>query len=347
MVKYFLLSLNLLVLFTYKFLFDDRVSITQSVPSNVKSGTEFTIEMVINKGDIIGFAKLQQNLPDGFTATVIDSKGASFTFNNKIVKLIWTSLPAENTFKISYKVAVASDAPSGQEFLGGTFAYVFDNIKQSIEIPEVAINIDGINNKPIIVEPTNPVNIKPVSDTATVAEKTELKANSDNPIPPQPASEIVNENKVVSSAKTFQSVACTRKIHADASSGDYIIEVSVEKGSLSGFAKLQESIPQGLNATEIENSGSSFTFSDQKVKFVWIFLPSQSQFTISYKISASNNVYGSQTLDGLFSYIENDETKKYALLSDTIFLKQAAIETSRTIPLTRLIRVPERNFFAD
>ncbi len=53
------------------------------------------------------------------------------------------------------------------------------------------------------------------------------------------------------------------------------VTVTVEKGDLTGFAKLQIDMPEGLSVTAIETKGASFTFADQKAKFIWMALPTQ------------------------------------------------------------------------
>ncbi|MGV3636814.1 MAG: hypothetical protein ACO1NQ_04110, partial [Flavobacteriales bacterium] len=63
------------------------------------------------------------------------------------------------------------------------------------------------------------------------------------------------------------------------------VTVTVEKGTLSGFAKLQLDLPPGMTATAIETKGASFTFADQKAKFIWMALPSTPSFKVSYTLS--------------------------------------------------------------
>ena len=106
MLKYTALLFNTIALLIYQFFFADGITITQNVPSSAKAETEFTVELTINKGSTGGFAKLQQDLPEGFTAVQDDNNGASFTFSNQAVKFIWMSLPNDKEFKVKYKVTV-------------------------------------------------------------------------------------------------------------------------------------------------------------------------------------------------------------------------------------------------
>jgi len=290
MIKYFILLFNMIALIIYKAFFAGDISVTQSAPASSKQGSDFTVELTINKGETGGFAKLQQELPAGFTATAIQSKGASFSFSNQTVKFIWTSLPAEAEFKISYKVTVGAGV-SGDQSISGKFSYVFDNVKKSVEISPAVITISSDNNPPpLSAVPDNSAG----NQNATGSTTTPPAAGSQTP----------------------SSATCVRKVQtpSDASSpGDLIMEIVINKGNLSGFAKLQETLPEGFTATGLQTNGASFTFTEQKVKFVWLSLPAQSEFTVSYKISAEKGLTGTKNIEGLFSFIENDETKKYIL----------------------------------
>src|ERR1019366_6712257 len=141
MIRYAVLLLNMLGLFVYQLFFTGDVTVTQLVPPEMASGSSYTIEVSISKGAIGGFAKLQQELPAGCTATVIEGKGASFSMNGSAVKFIWTSLPAETDFKVSYSLSISSTTPVGSKDIGGKFYYVADNVKNSVEVPVSTVNI--------------------------------------------------------------------------------------------------------------------------------------------------------------------------------------------------------------
>ena len=63
-----------------------NVKIVQDAPPTMMPGTEVKVTVTIEKGDLTGFAKLQIDLPEGLTATAIETKGASFTFADQKAK---------------------------------------------------------------------------------------------------------------------------------------------------------------------------------------------------------------------------------------------------------------------
>ncbi len=98
----------------------------------------------------------------------------------------------------------------------------------------------------------------------------------------------------------------------DAASGG-VVSVIVTKGNLSGYARLQQILPHGCIASPVETNGAQFFMEDNVVKFIWIQLPSENSFTISYRIQSDPDFSGTQTVSGSFSYIEQDETKKIGM----------------------------------
>lgn len=91
------------------------------------------------------------------------------------------------------------------------------------------------------------------------------------------------------------------------------ITVTVNKSEITGFAKLQFDLPEGLTATSNDTKGASFTFKDQKAKFIWMSLPTNETFKISYDLVADAEISGTKVVTGKLSYIENNERVTYTL----------------------------------
>ncbi len=92
MIKPFIIFFNTVSVFLFSFFFGDTpVTLTGNFPKNAKIATEFTAEIKVNKGSIGGFAKLQLEVPAGFTVKELDSKNGNFSFTGNIAKIL--SLP--------------------------------------------------------------------------------------------------------------------------------------------------------------------------------------------------------------------------------------------------------------
>lgn len=328
MLKYIALLFNTVALLIYQFFFADGITITQNVPSSAKAESEFTVELTVNKGATGGFAKLQQDLPEGFTAEKIESNGGTFTFSNQAVKFIWMSLPSDKEFKISYKIKVAAGIVGGDKIIAGKFSYVVDNVKQSIDIAPATIKIEGGASAPVVTNTPPPVTTPEPTPTPTpTVTPTPVETPTPTPVadvtPTPTPTPTVTPTPVADVTPTPtpttepSSITCVRNVPSTAGN-EFTVEVTVNKGNASGFAKFLETLPAGFTATAGESQGASFSFTDQKVKYVWVSMPSKPEFKISYKVTVDAGVTGNQVIDGVFSFIENDETKKFTLTPSTV-----------------------------
>jgi chemotaxis protein histidine kinase CheA len=114
-------------------------------------------------------------------------------------------------------------------------------------------------------------------------------------------------------------VTVTTNLPASAASGsEFLVELSVEKPGLTGFAKLEQSLPSGFEATAEQTANATFSFKDRKVKFLWMALPNADTFTVSYKVKVDATLSGNQILEGKFAYIKDNATEKYIIPKDII-----------------------------
>ncbi len=103
--------------------------------------------------------------------------------------------------------------------------------------------------------------------------------------------------------------------------GEFKVSVTIDKGTTSGFAKYQVELPEGLTATAIETETATFSFTDQKVKFIWMALPAYQELKIVFRVKVSETASGIKSIGGTFSYIENNETQKFAVTAANISIE--------------------------
>ena len=114
------------------------------------------------------------------------------------------------------------------------------------------------------------------------------------------------------------------------------VTVTVDKGTLTGFAKLQIDLPPGLSATAIETKGASFTYADGKAKFIWMALPASPSFKVTYTLTADATVNGVQHINGRLSYIEDNERKTHDMSTSVVDFGAPG-----TVPVATTEVVPE------
>lgn len=147
-----------------------ELTATQNFPSNVYPGKDFTVEITINKGSLTGFMKFAQELPEGYTATVIESKSGSFTYADNAAKVVWINPPSDASFTISYKVSVPANA-TGSVNLTGKVSYIQNNERKVFDL-EKKYFVVGNNGVAVAVTESKPGG----TPVAVTPVKTEEKA---------------------------------------------------------------------------------------------------------------------------------------------------------------------------
>lgn len=140
MLKQLILLFNLISMSFVTIFLADGVEIESNLPNELVKDSTYIVEVVIKKGDLFGFAKFQQNFPEGFDAKPVETAEASFTFADGRMKFIWMALPETDEVKISYAVTASEGAPAESVF-DGKFSYIEDNERKSYDIPNQIINI--------------------------------------------------------------------------------------------------------------------------------------------------------------------------------------------------------------
>jgi hypothetical protein len=106
-------------------------------------------------------------------------------------------------------------------------------------------------------------------------------------------------------------VIVTPKIPEEVKAGnDFIVEITIQKGDLNHYARFLQKLPPGFTAYPINSKNAKFSFVDQNVKFTWLALPEEEEFTISYKVHVDTNIYGNFPITGKFAFVDQDFERK-------------------------------------
>jgi hypothetical protein len=101
-----------------------------------------------------------------------------------------------------------------------------------------------------------------------------------------------------------------------------LVEVNVRKGDIQGFSKLELTLPAGFIATPGDMKGASFTFSGDKAKFVWMNLPEEQLFKVTYYIESQPNMEGAYEIKGTFSYVRENIREDIYVPTRTVVVQQ-------------------------
>jgi hypothetical protein len=116
------------------------------------------------------------------------------------------------------------------------------------------------------------------------------------------------------------------------------IEIIIKKAHAAGFAKIQQIIPEGFSVEPLETKGATFSFKDNKVKFIWMSLPAEAEFTISYQLKPNLTTIGDFSLGGKFSFIDQSERKNieipissFSVVPEGLVKDEVALEITEEI----------------
>jgi hypothetical protein len=93
----------------------------------------------------------------------------------------------------------------------------------------------------------------------------------------------------------------------------YLVQIDLYKDGIKGFAKVQEFIPEGMNAEAVNKGRSVFTQQGNKVKFVWFTIPEEEQLKLTYEIFSDGPIDEEIAIEGDFTYLRNNESKTVKL----------------------------------
>ncbi len=275
LVKYLFIVINLFGIIGYQIFFPGGVTLKHELPSNVNPGAEYTVNITINKGDLNGFAKYVQELPNGFTAYIDEVTDATFSFKDQKVKFLWIALPPDEEFTITYKVKV-DESIAGSFEMNGNFSYIFNNERQVAEVPKKVINVG--------------------ESTAVV---------------PKDIAQSSAPDEDIYAARTISPLSATT----------FKVEIKVAKENVKGFAKIQEQIPSDFTVEELNSLGGRFVMDENTLKIIWMVIPENDEFVISYKLIASPEAQGNQKIEGRFTYVMENTTEEYKIPSSTLFIE--------------------------
>ncbi len=319
------------VYYLWYLLFDDGVTARLNIPETIKPGETIVAEVIINKGNTGGFAKLQIDIGQGLSVAEEDSKGAAFSFSGNTAKWIWTALPMQSEFKVKFKVT-ANAGTSGSSTISGKFSYILNNAKQVVDVPTKTIQISDkpaetlAQNSP---PPTHTETTSITTPTTEVNNTNTVSINSSTNVQVSVNTETVSKEATTNTSSTETTPIQISRTIENIAANAWLIKINIQKGNVKGFARYNDVLPAGLKATVEEKDGSSFFIDGNTIKFVWSSLPEKNNLQISYKLAG--NITSPITLNGDFSYTENNQVITKNLSPD---LLQPSAPISATSPTT-------------
>jgi cell division septation protein DedD len=307
MLRFFGILLGFFLLSTTIVHAGDNPVLVVNAPKQAVAGSAFVVSVEVSNAEMQGIARFMQVLPYGITIEPAECSNSDFEFTNQTLKLIWFSLERTKSLKFSYKVVTHANI-KGSLNLSGSFVFInSSNVHTTASAQDVVVEITPAPN----VSPANVVDIKNFKSKPTPESNLTFI----------PATQQMESLKMPSRA--------LRQVSYDAKTDTYLVSILLDKGKANKYAKLEESIPQGYTAEPVETTGGVFDYTNGKVKFLWLDLPSQPRFLVSYRLKPKAKQADGKALSitGYFAFMIADATEIHEVAQAQVDLKKFAITT--------------------
>jgi len=107
-----------------------------------------------------------------------------------------------------------------------------------------------------------------------------------------------------------------------------VVKVSIQKSKLTGFAKLEIDIPEGYAVSALDTKGASFTFSKGKMRFVWMNLPNNDKYDVSYRITHLDGSANLESVKGIFSFIQDNKRSDVSIETQLKAVEQPLLDAN-------------------
>ena len=300
MIRLYIVVIQMLGVMFVNLLFSGDISVSMDLPAKINAGKDLIVQINLKKGDLVGFSRFQMDLPPGVKATNIYSANADFSFKDQKVRFIWLRLPEDKDITVSFNIQ-CNEHLKGSFDVTGKFSYIENNERKTVDI----------QTKTLAIVPSPTIDPRLLVDIKDFGRSVLPQLGTTSP----------------------GDLACIRQtpIWSDINE-EYLITLLLNKESLKKFAKIEEIVPAGYTALVLDSKDGVFTFRDNKAKFLWMNLPADPFFTVSYKLIPMKNTIARQpAIKGVFSYIIDDKTQSINVIEKEVSLANPTPELVKNI----------------
>ena len=112
-------------------------------------------------------------------------------------------------------------------------------------------------------------------------------------------------------SQSFGQLAALQKVPATAAPGSsFIVQISINRGSINGFMKFSQALPPGYTAVELDSKSGDFRYENNETKIIWLKAPAEVTYTATFKIKVPKDAKGSLPLGGKIIYVTNKNERK-------------------------------------
>ena len=258
---------------------DTVVKITNTLPDKMVAGKDYQVEFRLTKPSIDVFGMFQVEMPEGVTLVQHPDSSTGYVLKGNLIKWVWASLPSDDEVVFNLNFNVAANL-QGKVSFKSRFYYIYKNEKAFVDMLPKEVEI----------------------------ENTEMTKAFENAAKDTTLANVTPAVAVASNAEPPGNIVLNRTVAKGSKPSELIVNIKIKKGLTKGFARFSDDLQEGISAKVIKGDGSSFSIADGKLKFVWVAVPDKEDLEISYSLNSTT--LKSAELNGEYSYLENNQSKK-------------------------------------
>ncbi|HQQ93525.1 MAG TPA: SPOR domain-containing protein [Bacteroidia bacterium] len=177
-----------------------------NLPDSIASNSELVFEVSIYKTHLSDFAKYQIDLPEGSAAEEVESRGGTFSFENKKARIVWVIAPPDSVIKVQMKLITGP--LSGVFEIRQKLNYIEDGNRKEIDAPVQKLKIYKIRQEKKMISGPKATDTRTVDNAVSQnrpADSQSLQADNKNPLSEVKAQDpAVNPVNVMQQAQQFR-----------------------------------------------------------------------------------------------------------------------------------------------
>jgi len=117
-------------------------------PAWMEEDKIYIVTLLINRDAASKYAKIEEKTPAGFTAAGLDCKGGIFSFSGQTAKIMWSEMPLEPYFTVTYKLIPNEAAGAGASVsISGAFTFMISDRTFTSPVVERKESLAGIGRE--------------------------------------------------------------------------------------------------------------------------------------------------------------------------------------------------------
>jgi hypothetical protein len=125
------------------------ITCIRQTPYASRTGNDILVNLLVYKKDMNKFAKIEEQIPEGFEAAGMDTRDGLFTFKDGVAKFVWMNLPDVPAFKVSYRLIPQAGKTLNDLKIKGVLSYIQEGRNITVDVVQKDIDLSSVDDSNI------------------------------------------------------------------------------------------------------------------------------------------------------------------------------------------------------